>query len=252
MPLNNGNDDLPPGGINVYVNNYGGSKESWYTDNSSQTAYLNYVDLIVNRYKSSPAIFSWELCNEPRCEGCPTSDITNWATKVSAHIKTQDSKHLVALGDEGWFAPPEAAPSGVNTYPYTGGRGVDFTQNLNIPSIDYGTFHMYPELWGESDAWGNTYIQEHDQVGKTVGKPVVLEEYGSLGTPKTTIMSPYQATLLQSTIAGDHFWQFAETLSDDFNPGDGYDIQYDTTAGSDYDVLAIQHAQAMTAKAVGG
>ncbi|KAL9618953.1 MAG: hypothetical protein Q9204_008347, partial [Flavoplaca sp. TL-2023a] len=118
VPLLNGHDDL--GGINTYVTNYGGTKTSFYTDADSQKAYLAYVQFIVNRYKASPAIFSWELCNEPRCEGCDTSIITTWATKVSRSIKKIDSRHLVSLGDEGWFAPPQKAPAGANTYPYSG------------------------------------------------------------------------------------------------------------------------------------
>ncbi|KAL8882423.1 MAG: hypothetical protein Q9192_007585, partial [Flavoplaca navasiana] len=85
VPLLNGHDDL--GGINTYVTNYGGTKTSFFTDAKSQKAYLAYVEFIVNRYKTSPAIFSWELCNEPRCEGCDTSIITNWAMKVSNAIK---------------------------------------------------------------------------------------------------------------------------------------------------------------------
>jgi len=251
VPLLNGLDDL--GGINTYVNNYGGSPTSFFTDKSSQTAYLAYVDFIVDRYKDSPAIFSWELCNEPRCANCDTSVITNWTTSVSAHIKARDPKHLVSLGDEGWFAPPYAAPKGANTYPYQGNNGIDFVKNLAISTIDFGTFHMYPGQFSETDDWGNTYIREHDQAGRNAGKPVILEEYGSTDSPKTKAMSLWQATLESTStkIAMDFFWQFEETLSKGFKPAsDGYGIQYDTTSGSEYDVLAIQHAKAMTGKAV--
>ena len=72
---------------------------------------------IVNRYKNSPAIFAWELANEPRCSQCPSSVITNWATSISAYIKSLDSKHMVALGDEGWF---DTASIGDGSYAYSG------------------------------------------------------------------------------------------------------------------------------------
>lgn len=30
------------------------------------------------------------------------------------------------------------------TYPFTYYEGVDFEKNLNIPTIDFGTLHLYP------------------------------------------------------------------------------------------------------------
>ena len=139
LPLLNNWDDL--GGINTYTNAFGGSETSFYTDTRSQAAYRDYVEFIVNRYKSSSAIFAWELCNEPRCRGCDRSVITNWASSTSAFIKSLDSRHMVALGDEGWFYPPESDGS----YAYSGYEGVDFEANLCIKTLDYGTFHLYPD-----------------------------------------------------------------------------------------------------------
>lgn len=139
LPLLNNWDDF--GGINTYNNAFGGSATSFYTDVESQAAYKNYVEFIVNRYKSSSAIFAWELCNEPRCRGCDRSVITNWASDISGYIKSLDSRHMVALGDEGWFYPPESDGS----YAYSGYEGVDFVKNLEIETLDYGTFHMYPD-----------------------------------------------------------------------------------------------------------
>jgi mannan endo-1,4-beta-mannosidase len=66
-------------------------------------AYQAYIAFVVNRYKSSSAIFSWELCNEQQCHGCDNSVIYNWASKTSAYIKSPDRQHMVTLGDEGWL-----------------------------------------------------------------------------------------------------------------------------------------------------
>ena len=143
MPLLNNYGDL--GGIPAYTTAFGGNSTSFYTDAESQAAYRNYVQFIVNRYKNSPAIFAWELANEPRCSQCPSSVITNWATSISAYIKSLDSKHMVALGDEGWF---DTASIGDGSYAYSGYEGVDFVKNLAIPTLDYGTFHCYPDQWG--------------------------------------------------------------------------------------------------------
>ena len=68
---------------------------------------------------------------------CTTTTITNWAKDISAFIKSIDSNHLVAIGDEGFFNQP-----GNPSYPYQGGEGVDFDANLAISSIDFGTFHV--------------------------------------------------------------------------------------------------------------
>ncbi|KAI4183957.1 MAG: hypothetical protein L6R41_005068 [Letrouitia leprolyta] len=251
IPLLNGNDDL--GGINTYASAYSTTKTDFFTSNASQTAYLTYVDFIVNRYKSSPAIFSWEICNEPRCPGCQTSVITQWATDVSKHIKSIDSKHLVSLGDEGWFAPPMQAPAGANNYPYQGGEGVDFKANLAIPDIDFGTFHMYPEPWKETDEWGNTYIQEHADVARAAGKPVIMEEYGTTRGDRVKTLQKWQQTVINGAVAGDTFWQFEESLSRGFKPvGDGLGISYSESVGSDYEVLVTRHAKAMGGKKVGG
>lgn len=99
VPMLNNWDDL--GGINTYTNAFGGNPTTFFTDAPAPAAYKNYVSFIVNQYKNSPAIFAWELCNEPRCRGCPTSVITNWALDVSAFIKSLDPTHMVALGNAG-------------------------------------------------------------------------------------------------------------------------------------------------------
>jgi mannan endo-1,4-beta-mannosidase len=54
----------------AYVNAYGGSATTWYTTSAIQSAYQAYIKAVVSRYAGSPAVFAWELANEPRCNGC--------------------------------------------------------------------------------------------------------------------------------------------------------------------------------------
>jgi mannan endo-1,4-beta-mannosidase len=86
------------GGMAAYAANYGGTTTSWYTNTAAQSAYQNYIKAVVSRYATSSAIFAWELANEPRCSGCSTSVITNWADTTSKYIKSLDSNHMVAVG----------------------------------------------------------------------------------------------------------------------------------------------------------
>jgi len=90
-----------PAGISAYTNAFGGTSASFYTDATSQQAYRDYIKYIITRYKDTNAIFSWELCNEPRCRGYDVSVIYNWAAETSAYIKSLNPSHIVALGDEG-------------------------------------------------------------------------------------------------------------------------------------------------------
>jgi len=115
------------GGMPAYNTYYGTNKTTWYTNTEVQTQYKAYIKAVVSRYSSSSAVFAWELANEPRCNGCPTSIVTTWATSISAYIKSLDSTHMVTLGDEGFMNG-----GGDGSYPYTTEEGIDFASNLKI------------------------------------------------------------------------------------------------------------------------
>jgi len=235
------------GGIPAYNVAFGGNGSTWFTDPQSQSVYKAYVKTIVNRYSSSSAIFAWELGNEPRCHLCPTSVLTNWATQISAFIKSLDPTHLVTLGDEGWFDPSTAATIGDGSYAYSGEEGVSFVNNLKIPTLDYGVFHLYPDSWGYNYTWGSTWIEEHDAVGAEFGKPVVLEEYGCpFPHNHTAIEIPWQETVLKGGVAVDQVWQFG-TPAVPFGVSDVNTIWINDT---EYKILGVGHANRMLAKKV--
>ncbi|KAM0190619.1 hypothetical protein ACHAPI_009375 [Fusarium lateritium] len=128
------------GGMKAYLSAFGGGEvTSWYTNEAAQAQYRKYVKTIVDRYHDSKAIFAWELANEPRCSGCNTDVIYQWAANVSRYVKELDQNHMVTLGDEGM---------GLNgtddSYPYTYTEGTDFAKILTIDTLDFGTLHMYP------------------------------------------------------------------------------------------------------------
>ncbi|KAL8910695.1 MAG: hypothetical protein Q9171_004030 [Xanthocarpia ochracea] len=236
------------GGINTYINIYGGTHNDFYTNTAAQTAYKNYIKFIVNRYKASPAIFSWELCNEPRCTGCNPSIITKWATDVSTYIKSLDGEHMVTLGDEGWLTSTSAntVPNYEQSYAYTGYEGIDFQANLAIKTLDYGTFHMYPDQWGYNYSWGNSWIAQHNAIGKALNKPILLEEFAvPEGEDRIGIMGRWQDTVLKTSIAADMMWQFGTKFPSGATPLDNYAVYWNST---ELNVLGNEHAKAMATK----
>lgn len=145
------------GGMDVYTINLGGQyHDEFYYNPTIVSAFKKYVKTIVTRYKNSPAIFAWELANEPRCgadstrnlprspSGCNTTVLTNWANDISTYIKSLDRNHLVTLGDEGFFLDPSNTDG---DWAYTGADGVDFVSNLKLKHLDFGTFHLYPDWY---------------------------------------------------------------------------------------------------------
>jgi hypothetical protein len=215
----------------VYVQQLGGTyHDDFYTDETIKEAYKNFVKTFVERYADDETIMAWELCNECRCAGsgtlkesgnCNTTTLTDWMTEMSAYIKTLDANHLVASGSEGFMNTDSSV------YLYSGPSGVDFDANLAIDSIDYGTYHAYPDSWGvdesEYQSWGVQWIQDHAASGVTAGKPVVMEEYGV----KTLNASIYQAwsDAVCTAKSSMQYWQFG--VSSLSTADDGYTI-YDT------------------------
>ena len=241
--------------INTYIQQIAGSSathDTFYSNSEIVAAYKKYVLFFVTRYSQSSAVMAWELMNEPRCTGddgrgqsseCTTTLITDWIAEISAYIKSIDSQHMVTVGDEGWFTPAQGYGS---SYPYSGTIGIDWVTNLEISSIDYGTVHLYPESWGETDDWGNTWIQQHGSQAESVGKPVVLEEFGTTDVAdRYDIVSGWLDSAYSDGFSGMQYWQFVSTFPSGYaSPDDGNGI---STTESTYSVIEAMAAE-MNAK----
>ena len=140
-----------------------------------QRWYRQHIETLIKRanpytglpYRDDPAIFAWELANEPRRYP------QRWIDDTAAFIKALDSNHLVTTGVEG------ALPWGEQ----------DFRAAHDGPAIDYATVHIWPQNWGwydpeqpatyeaaEADAL--QYLRQHAAEASELGKPLVLEEFG--------------------------------------------------------------------------
>lgn len=152
----------------------------------AQELFADHVRNIVSRtnrythrpYADDPAIMAWQIGNEPRAFSPENKELfLKWMSEISALIRELDPNHLISTGSEG-KAGCEGDP--------------DLVERLHAdPNIDYMTIHIWPLNWGWiapealdgerlRQAIENTrgYIDEHLQIARRIGKPVVLEEFG--------------------------------------------------------------------------
>ena len=152
------------GGMDAYLRWLapGAQHDDFYILEDVAAAYENWARSLLERtntvsglqYKHDPAIFAWELANEPRSQANDPR-LRLWIERMSEFLKRIDPHHLVTVGDEGFS---EAL--------------------LQAPHVDFGTYHLYPQSWGENCGFGLRWIRRHTEAGKRAGKPVLLEEFG--------------------------------------------------------------------------
>ena len=198
------------------------SNAEWYVNEKAQTQYKAYIKAVVSRYSDSPAIFAWELANEPRCNGCELDVLNKWVASSAAYVKSLDSAHMVTTGEEGFGL------EGDGSYPYQFGEGGDFNATCADPNVYFCVYHLYPESWGtdaNGEQWGNEWIENHAKVCKALGKPCVLEEFGFSNT--CSVELAWETTALKSEgTGGDMFWQYGDTLSSGKSHQDGNTVYY--------------------------
>ena len=157
------------------------------TCDKAKELYADHVRNVVTRtntvtgkpYIEDPAIFSWQIGNEPRCfrqdaEG--QQAFADWLWEAAALIKSLDPNHMVSTGSEGSWGCE--------------GSMELYEKIHSCPDIDYMTIHIWPYNWSwvrENALVSNlpvaiantdAYIDEHLAVAQKYGKPVVLEEFG--------------------------------------------------------------------------
>ncbi|KAH9322279.1 hypothetical protein KI387_016918, partial [Taxus chinensis] len=132
----------------------GSSNDSFFYDPTIRDYYKNYVERVLTRknsfsgvqYRDEPAIFAWELMNEPRC----LSDVSGqtlqaWITEMVEFARSIDSNHLLTIGHEGFYGPTTPEKFEVNPGDWAQALGVDFIRNSIIEAIDFASVHAYPD-----------------------------------------------------------------------------------------------------------
>lgn len=209
----------------------------FYDDARANALYRDYVRAVITRtnsvtgvaYKDDPTIMAWQLANEPRPghENKPGRHVLpafyRWVDETAAFIKSLDAAHLVSSGNEGSMGCAEYDPC--------------FVEAHQSPHIDYLTLHLWPQNWGWLDARAidkttaraleksGDYIDRHIAAAETLGKPLVLEEFGwprddAALEPEATTRSRdrffrfvfdrvEQAATADSPLAGSNVWAWA-------------------------------------------
>ncbi len=248
-------------------------KDDFYTNETLKGWYKDYVNGLLNhtnqytgrKLKDEPSVFAWELANEPRCNTdaqCKDNILYNWAKEMSEYVKSVDSNHMVALGDEGFYNKPYGYYNEYTTsnYAFYGAEGVDFEKLMTIDTLDFGTPHLYLDQWGMKHTGTGQddllWFKIHGETCAELGKPVILEEFGL--TNRTIRDSEYEQwfEVLEGNVyetveyAGTNYWMIASYIDGALYPD--YD-QYTVYGPEGTDTestrqLIIKHAANMTAK----
>jgi mannan endo-1,4-beta-mannosidase len=191
--------------------------DDFYTDTVIGAWYRNYLDQITGRmniltgvrFRDDPAILGWELANEPRSSDPSGGIVRDWIGSASGYLKTIDTNHLVGTGEEGF----DVAPGIYSTSQYAGQEwlfdgtgGVSFSMNTGLPSVDFGSIHLYPDYWNFPAGAGSGWITDHVRVGGVSGKPLLLGEFGSI-VDKAVVYSSWLNTAVADDAAGALVWQ---------------------------------------------
>jgi mannan endo-1,4-beta-mannosidase len=214
------------------------------TDEKAQELFFNHLKFIVGRtnsvtgkpYSEDPAIFSWQIGNEPRCfsdDPAVRKGFITWLTEAARLIKEIDPNHLVSTGNEGLMGC-EADPALLE-------------EVAAIPGVDYMTIHIWPYNWNWARAESlvedlpsalektDEYIRAHVEVAAKYGLPIVAEEFGfprdgfSPERSATTVgRDAYYRHLFSKVgaeLAGANFWGwsgFARPQHTQWERGDDY------------------------------
>lgn len=218
------------------------------TNEKAQELFYDYVRFIVSRtnrytgrpYSEDPALFSWQIGNEPRAFSKEAkAGFEKWIAKTAALIRSLDGNHLISVGSEG-IVGCEGDPA-------------LFERISADPNIDVLNFHLWPSNWGWSSkeiAPGDLeraifksldYINRHVEIARRLKKPLALEEFGfprdggnKALTAGVTARNRYYSFIFSqlqkaveegSPLVGVNFWGWAGTARpkhEAWQPGDDY------------------------------
>lgn len=152
---------------------------------SCKILFENHVRHIVGRtnrytnrpYSEDPAIFSWQIANEPRAFSEANKErFFEWISRTAKLIKQLDPNHMISTGSEGAMGCE---------------NDIELWRRIHaLPEIDYANIHIWAYNWGWIDRDSITenleqacdkmaeYIGRHAEIARALQKPLVIEEFG--------------------------------------------------------------------------
>ncbi len=208
----------------VYGEN-GFGHDDFYTDSTIRSWYSAYAAMLAQRvntitgtrYLDDTTILGWELANEPRSSDPSGQIVLRWLAQMAAFVKSVDPNHLVGTGEEGFDVSAALYSSSITSgheWMVNGTAGVAYSGDISIGAVDFAGIHLYPESWGIPNSAGNTWIGDHLRIASTVGKPLLLGEFGVVADKATTYES-WLTTILLDGGAGAAVWQLLDSAERD-------------------------------------
>ena len=135
------------------------TKNAFFTDRECKRLYKANARAVIERvnrytgiaYRDDPAVFAWELINEPRCRNC-ARHLQDWIEEMAKYVKSLDANHLLSTGQEGFYAAGAKGSVDANPELWALTTGQSFVENHDVPEIDFAVAHLWPDNWGFS-AW---------------------------------------------------------------------------------------------------
>lgn len=159
--------------------------EEFVNSAEARKLFADHVRFIVSRtnrytgvrYADDPAIFSWQIGNEPRAFSDGNKEaFAEWIASTARLIRDLDPNHMISTGSEGKHGCEQDAALCELIH--------------STPEIAYINCHIWPYNWGwitaeemssqldSAKALTAAYLAEHTAMGERLRKPVVVEEFG--------------------------------------------------------------------------
>jgi len=215
----------------------------FYTNADCKRMYKDHVKFMLNRknsingriYKEDPAILSYNIMNEPRCEECGKV-LQSWIDEMAAYIRSIDKNHMITVGEDGFYSSEFSNENYMKMNPgeWANNQGQDFIANHKGKDISYAAIHIWPDDWNHREVrFQHDWILQHifDAENK-LKKPFVIEEFGKTREAgesfdrrnrflETAFMDAETNVLKGGAVAGTSFWNWYGRGD---GRGDGYAI----------------------------
>jgi mannan endo-1,4-beta-mannosidase len=157
-----------------YVDDYDGARDPqrytfFFQDPRAKRFYRDWTAHVLDRvnsltgvrYRDDPTVFAWDLMNEPEVSSVALAQ--SWMQEMATHVKARGARQLVGTGSEGF---------------YGGQAGSDpDTEPVNVPAVDFQTWHTYPTYHGVTPAGVLDLVRRHCDSARNGGKPVLMQEF---------------------------------------------------------------------------